>query len=276
MSSSSSSSSWGSKLEKKLSALADAASKESIQALAKWIGFNRKHAPVIATVLLDAFKTMDDNPNRQWLYWQVIHEVLLLEVETPKWDRLLELRVNLGEGCVVPATEALLQAKTLRTDKLPALLQEWDTHNVFGGPTIVSQVRRRLAAKPEDASEMSGSIIPTTTGIDQPKETTTSDISSTKPKIQEQHHVPPLQDAVTKPHMDDPSNTNMDGTTILRKNESETKQQHLSQGQQLSLNDEGKQQGEKSDTTQQQRRGSLTTASVTYDFESKVRCIIMS
>jgi hypothetical protein len=45
------SSNWGPKLEKKLNALADSASKESIQTLANWIGFNRKHAAVIAQVL---------------------------------------------------------------------------------------------------------------------------------------------------------------------------------------------------------------------------------
>jgi hypothetical protein len=154
--------SWGPKLEKKLRALADGASKESIQTLATWIAFNRKHATIIAQVFCDSLKsTLNNNnaaPTRQWLYWQIIHEVLLSKHKDPeKWDKLLDLRTTIGDAAVVPAIQELLLLGTSSSSsssanvvatatKLEPLLSEWDEHNVFGGPTLVSKIRRMLSA----------------------------------------------------------------------------------------------------------------------------------
>jgi hypothetical protein len=138
------SSSWGPKLEKKLNALADSASKESIQTLTNWIGFNRKHAPVISKTLVEAL-TATTTLARQWLYWQVVHEILLSnKSDSTKWDRLADLRTAIGEGTVVPAIEAL-GSRTL-AEKVETLLNDWDDHNVFGGPTMIGQIRRLLTS----------------------------------------------------------------------------------------------------------------------------------
>lgn len=134
-------SSWADKFEKRLNALTDAASKESIQTLAKWMGFNRKHAEEFAKIL--ATKISSANAARQLVHWQVVHEVLIQEKDGPKWDRLEGLRVTLGEKVVVPlydkATEGAL------VGKLKLMLAEWDEVNVFGGPTLINQVRRKMS-----------------------------------------------------------------------------------------------------------------------------------
>jgi len=152
-------SNWGKKLEKKLNGLADSASKESIQTLANWVAFNRKHATIIATVLtgsLQGTRNINTNNNdtsnttssssvnnnqgkRQWLFWQLIHEILMIERgNTKKWEKLGELRTLLGEalqpsmehlGCAIP-------------DKLKDLLEEWEEYDVFGGPSLMSQIWR--------------------------------------------------------------------------------------------------------------------------------------
>jgi hypothetical protein len=132
------SSTWGKKLEKKLKALADTASKESIQTLANWIAFNRKHASTLVPVLINALQQSKNNTKRQWLCWQLIHDVLVMERGSNKWGKLSELRVALGEA-LQPAMESL--GGTM-PDQLDNFLQEWDDHNVFEGPSLLSQIRR--------------------------------------------------------------------------------------------------------------------------------------
>jgi len=131
-------SNWGKKLDKKLTDLADSASKESIQTLANWIAFNRKHASTIATVLINALLESKSNSKRQWLFWQLIHEVLVMERESKKWVKFSELRVLLGEA-LQPAMENL--GSTI-PENLNDCLQEWEDHDVFEGPSIMSQIRR--------------------------------------------------------------------------------------------------------------------------------------
>jgi len=131
-------STWGKKLEKKLTDLADSASKESIQTLANWIAFNRKHASTIATILINALLESKNNSKRQWLFWQLIHEVLVMERESKKWGKFSELRVLLGEA-LQPAMENL--GSTI-PENLNDCLQEWEDHDVFEGPSRMSQIRR--------------------------------------------------------------------------------------------------------------------------------------
>ena len=135
-------SSWGSKLEKKLKALADSASKESMQTLANWVWFNRKNAGAFATTFRDAIVATTTD-TRQWLYWQVLSECLFANRDNAeKWERASDLRSTLGEDAVVPALRDL-GAKGL-TEKVEGLLKQWDEDNVFGGPTMVGQIRRLL------------------------------------------------------------------------------------------------------------------------------------
>jgi hypothetical protein len=130
-------SSWSNKLETRLSALADGASRESIQTLAKWIGFNRKHSKAFCTTL-DSHLA-NNSAARQWLYFQIVHEVLLLEKENPtKWERLRETRIMMGESVIVPALQRTDKAMK---EKVAPLIDDWDKHNVFGTPTLVGQLR---------------------------------------------------------------------------------------------------------------------------------------
>lgn len=136
------SSSWGNKLESKLSALGEASSTESLQALAKWIGFNRKHAPVFAVKLKEAVEKA--STGRQNVYLSVIHDVLKQEQGGTKWDRLADLRVCLGEEVIVPILEGGIAAGW--PEKIPVMLKEWDNLNVFGVPTLIIQIRKLLSA----------------------------------------------------------------------------------------------------------------------------------
>jgi len=136
------SSAWSKKLETKISGLSATSSKESIQTLSKWIGFNRKHAAGFVPVLerhLNGGKN-----NMPPVYLSVIHHVLVLDQEnTAKWDKLADLRVMLGEMILKSLKEEKLPQDA--RDKLTSFLKEWDSSNVFGGPTMVNQLKRELA-----------------------------------------------------------------------------------------------------------------------------------
>ena len=141
-------SSWGPKLEAKLESLTDTASSESIQAVCKWIGFNRKHTDVIASVILDQLASSTEK--RQSLYWKVVDQVLAQDHGTPKWDRMAELRSALGEKTIIPALEKgyFSDASALET-----MMKEWNDRDCFGGPTHVSQMRRVLNSKAGGSGE---------------------------------------------------------------------------------------------------------------------------
>jgi hypothetical protein len=127
--------SWSAKLETKLSALNDSSSRESIQTVARWIAFNRKHAASFCDYIKENILT------RQILISTLIHEILLLEQDTPKWDRLADLRKLLGEDVLLTQIDQLAPAtKALLLTKIP----EWDDWNVFGSPTLLSRLRNKL------------------------------------------------------------------------------------------------------------------------------------
>ena len=144
-------SSWSNKLETRLSALADAASRESIQTLAKWIGFNRKHSKAFCTTLDSQFQQAKTE-SRQWLYFQLVNEVLLLEHGNhAKWDRLSETRNLLGVTVLVPALERMMRSSNSAiTVRLTPLMDEWEKLNAFGGPDLVEKMRNILSSPPEE------------------------------------------------------------------------------------------------------------------------------
>jgi hypothetical protein len=131
-------SSWTQKLEKRLTALADAASKESMQTLAKWIGFNRKHTAAFCEALT---KGMEDE-TRRWLYYQVIHEIMVLEKGSDKWDKLQDIRTAIGECVVIVEVEKL--ENVILIDQLKPLVEQWDDANVFGGPMLIQRIQHCL------------------------------------------------------------------------------------------------------------------------------------
>jgi hypothetical protein len=138
----SSSSSWATKLETRLSALGDGASKETIQSLAKWIGFNRKHCSSFCTCLDKHLS--QDGATRSWLYLQLVHEVMLLEKDNPmKWDRLNETRIMLGEMVVMPA---LRKSDVVMKEKVAPLVEEWEKADSFGSPTLINKMRNLLSS----------------------------------------------------------------------------------------------------------------------------------
>jgi hypothetical protein len=143
-------SSWGQKLQVKLSTLSEASSNESLQTLAKWIGFNRKHhdafCAVLKTALTPGGSASAVSSKQQLNLFKVLSMVLLLEKgNTKKWDRFAELRIAVGESVILPAVEeqpTILDASV--KDALPTMLKEWDDANVFGGPTLIHQIRKQL------------------------------------------------------------------------------------------------------------------------------------
>ena len=166
------SSSWGKKLDKKLDGLPDTASKESIQTLANWIAFNRKHSETIATALTSALQNFMNNEKRQWLFWQLIHEVLIRDNgNTLKWEKLGDLRIALGEA-LQPSMKIL--GNTM-PDELETYLEEWEDLDVFGGPSVNSQIRRLYQSRKNVTPKVENSDSMKTSGT--PEATVTGNLS---------------------------------------------------------------------------------------------------
>lgn len=141
-------SAWKKKFDNKLASLTDNASKESIQTLANWVGFNRKHATIIAETLTSELQKNANNESRQWLYWQLINEVLVMDQSNAgKWEKLQPLRSLLGETTIMTAIEKISKVSPQVSD---TLIKEWDDKDVFGGPTIISQIKRLLKDEPSN------------------------------------------------------------------------------------------------------------------------------
>lgn len=135
---------WVARLERRLSKLADTASKESIQALAKWIGFRRAHGKAFAESLANSIA--EAPAERQWLFLQILHESIVLDSGTSRWDRLQELREILGEfSMLAVAKKNCLDKETIK--KVDGCLKQWDQLNVFGGPTLISLMKKQFTSE---------------------------------------------------------------------------------------------------------------------------------
>lgn len=120
-------------------ARADTASLDSVQTLARWVTFNQKHAKEFAVLF---HKVMMSSPSvtRSWLYWQILDQILLQDKDdSAKFDRYETLRMEIGEHVIVPCMREVSGELLL---KIKPLLEEWDTINVFGGPTLMNQIKR--------------------------------------------------------------------------------------------------------------------------------------
>ena len=172
------SSAWAGKLEKRLQALTDGASKESIQTLAKWIGFNRKYSQDFTKTLVTALTGPSSTGARRWLYWQIVHQVLRQELNNgSKWARLEGLRVALGEHVVLPLfADALTDEKTSQyASQLKAFLKEWDNDNVFGGPTMVNLTKRSMMTAKTQSTSTDAAATDATTSTASATETESKD-----------------------------------------------------------------------------------------------------
>ena len=271
------SSSWGKKLEKKLKALADTASKESIQTLANWIAFNRKHASTLVPVLINALLQSKNNTKRQWVCWQLVHGVLVMEREnSSKWGKLSELRVALGEA-LQPAMESL---GSTMPDQLDKFLQEWEDHNVFEGPSLLSQIRRLYQNKNNQ----------TETDITKPKDISSQ--SAISRSSEEEETTKPAEPATAEPAATTTSTTVGDESCQSKKDDVDQKDQTINHSSVLpmtsaantSSDDVSKQKQQKDDDAIKtisatksplpQKRNSFSHLNqpVEYDFESKVSC----
>eukprot|EP00977_Amphora_coffeiformis_P006085 scaffold1314_cov158-Amphora_coffeaeformis.AAC.17 len=167
-------SSWGKKLTTKINALNESSSKESIQTLAKWIGFNRKHAakgfvPVLKDSIVQA-KT----GALQLTRLSIIHEVLVLDKEDPdKWQRMEELRLLLAECVLLPLAPQLQEPA--REEVRSSFLKAWDDANSFSGPTLINQIRKSVSTKSAAGDSPSKTTVAATTTS---PETTTSPSAS--------------------------------------------------------------------------------------------------
>ena len=173
--------SWGTRLEKKLNGLADTASTESIQTYSNWIAFNRKHVQTITSVLSQVLQDNKNNDKRQWLFWEIINEILVREkANAVKWERLSKLRPALGEALQT----AMKQLGSTMPDQLGTFLEEWEDLDVFGGPSLNAEIRlifqnrknltnigatdtassSSTTAKPQEASTAESSMPPSQSG----------------------------------------------------------------------------------------------------------------
>lgn len=182
------------RLEHRMSKLGDTASKESIQALAKWIGFRRKHIPAFAKSLAAAIETPSSiqskststastdtaattNRTRQWLYLQILHESIILDSGTSRWERQAEARDILGDVLLEVAKSGCLDWATSKKVET-IMIKQWDSLNVFGGPTLIHAIKKQLAAAP---SEKTGSSSNTTAAAASDTATASSNGNKTKP-----------------------------------------------------------------------------------------------
>ena len=150
--------------EKHLAQLAEGASRESIQTLSKYMAFNRKkHGATLCEALSNAIRTKATTPGRKMLYLNVVHEILISESplqagyqNDKKWDRLADLRSQLGENVVVDAIASVRDCPgTSEADlaKIRNWIEQWEEIEAFGGPTIVLGARRALTAEKAKATE---------------------------------------------------------------------------------------------------------------------------
>ena len=255
---SSNSNAWGPKLEKKLKSLADSASNESIQTIAIYVGFNRKHSATIAKILKDFITSSTLNQTRQWLFWQIINELLLAHhSNAKKYDKYLDLRTTLGDTTVVPAIKEL--GSNIPAAKIEPLLKEWNEHNVFSSPTLVSQIKKMLISAATATSS--------TTVKEEPAVEMTKTESSSSPKKEE--------DEVTATTKVEPQETS---TTAAAASAGSPKKEEESTPTPLPSKGHEPKPMDIDPIKAQRRRSSLGSLSgdIEYDFESKVRtfCVL--
>lgn len=236
---------WVVRLQRRLSILADTASKESVQALAKWIGFNRKHAKAFSEALADAIadpsnvSSAGNTVGRQWLYLQILHESIILDSGTSRWDRFAEMREILGEGVMVEVTKkGCLDAANVK--KVEGLVKQWDTLNVFGGPTMINLIKKQLANPPKDKPK------------DIPAESDTKEILGTPQKEE------PKQASPTKP------------SSPKRENDGSPKEAQKIEKAEHENKEDSKSDSPERDSAAKAEPVKAVKKSVEYDFEAKV------
>lgn len=163
---------WGVKLRTKLSVLTEASSKESLQALAMWIFFNRKHKEAFVETLRESLS--ENQQSRNIIVLSVLHEVLMLHSgDRSKWEQAADLRLILGESVL------LSRVSSFPSDRISSLLATWDTQNVFDGPTLIHQIRKAIAPSAAASPPQKQVVEPHPPSQEQPKTSTLPSTIST-------------------------------------------------------------------------------------------------
>lgn len=212
---------WGAKLTAKLNTLLETSSKESQQTLAQWIGFNRKHASAFADALGAALSSSTSSVSRRNVLLSVVNEVIMLEKQTnntAKWGKLADLRTAMGET-------VLRVADQLPPEKLSEYLGQWDVENVFGGPTLIHQIKRKIAQQKEleetrttssdKETDLQNQVIESEKQLEEGPSAEEKEQESTEPPLKEGH------EEKRRLHKPEPASTNDIGLVsplILREN----------------------------------------------------------
>ena len=269
------SSSMVSLLEQRMSNMADTASKDSIQALAKWIGFRRKHIKSFAKSMASAIENPSNNNNntanngnssaRQWLYLRILHEAIILDSGLPRWELLAEMREVLGDALSEVAKSGCLDWQT--TKKVEGFVKQWDTLNAFGGPTIINVLKKQLAT-PSPKTMMEPTTAETTADekISSPDTSTTkktaSQVSPASPKRSKSPTRSPKRDREGAP-----KSTQIEADTVADTEDDAMPVEAASPPPQESSSNKTE------PTTPVTPK--VPKKEVTYDFEAKVRCLLL-
>jgi len=228
------------RLNQRMTKLADTASKESIQALAKWIGFRRKHIAALASTLSKAIQNPstvstnnnsnnnddDDNNNvvvvvastpalvqRQWLYLQILVESILLDAGTPRWERLSDMRDALGEALLSIVQSHSLDVTTCL--KLETVVkQQFDAQHVFGGPTLINVLKKELAVSQQPATAVTATAVTAAAAADSVEATKTAQVPT---KEEEEVVISPSKESPEKQTED----ANKEPTPTPQKNDTQ-------------------------------------------------------
>lgn len=157
---------------------------ESRQTIASWIIFNRKKCDGMGEGLLVSIKECsarssdsssgksgdaDANLARLMLLLRILHQVLTSNCPTTAvtegndvdtWNKSSQLRIRLGEIVILPLWKALAKAlnrlnetnREVYQDEIGRMLEEWNDHNVFGGPTVWEEYKRAWNRSLKEAS----------------------------------------------------------------------------------------------------------------------------
>jgi len=159
------------KLTSRLEALSNTASRESILALSNWLSLNlnrpRNTDPLINT-LKDAILNTASCP-RKMLYLSLVHEMLIVPDDGADTSINSDLRIVIGEKLIIEVVPEIIsdiasftsEGKDLQEkmiSKLNEMVRQWEEKDVFGGPTIIMEVKKFIEHSQKDATTSGGKM----------------------------------------------------------------------------------------------------------------------
>lgn len=127
-------------LQQRLVLLTDNSSRESLQTVARWMAFHRRHSVALSTALMSCIQDqlLKNNRKRAFLYLSVAHDLILMgsvEDITNKsfsdlWDKLKQFRVHLLQLVFAPTATALCDGSSFETtwkEKFNDMIPQWES-----------------------------------------------------------------------------------------------------------------------------------------------------